>query len=89
VRTVAAVVARGRGRGRASHGRLGPFTAEEVATLISSAFIGAQALLLLGLDRRVMAIRAALRRIGVVIKQLEEEPRAPGRTEDAGMPAGL
>jgi hypothetical protein len=50
-------------------------------------FIGAQALLLLGFDRQVMPIRAALRRIGVVIKQREGEPRAPGRTEDAGMPA--
>jgi hypothetical protein len=60
-----------------------------VAILISSAYIGAEALLLLlGFDRQVMPIRAALRRIGVVIKQLEEEPRAPGRTEDAGMPAG-
>jgi hypothetical protein len=59
-----------------------------VATLISSAFIGAQAVLPLGFGRQVMPIRAALRRIGVVTRQLEEEPRAPGRTEDAGMPAG-
>ena len=44
--------------------------------------------LLLGVDWQVMPIRAPLRRIGVVIKQPKEEPRAPGRTEDAGMPAG-
>jgi hypothetical protein len=69
------------------HGQLSSFTAEEVATLISVPFIGAEALLLLGFDRQVMSIRAALRRIGVVIK-LEEEPRAAGRTENAGMPAG-
>jgi hypothetical protein len=85
--TVAAVVAPGRGRASPRPART--FTAEEVAILISSAYIGAEALLLLGFDRQVMPIRAALRRIGVVIKQLEEEPRAPGRTEDAGMPAGL
>jgi hypothetical protein len=51
-------------------------------------FIGAQALLLLGFGRQVMPIRAALRRIGVVTRQLEGEPRARGRTEDAGMSAG-
>jgi hypothetical protein len=84
--TVAAVVAPGRGRASPRPART--FTAEEVAILISSAYIGAEALLLLlGFDRQVMPIRAALRRIGVVIKQLEEEPRAPGRTEHAGMPA--
>ena len=38
------------------------------------------ALLLAGFDRRVMPIRSALRRIGVVIRQLEEgrpPPRDP------------
>ena len=54
-------------------GPLGPFTAEEVATLVGAAFIGAEALLLLGFDREVMPIRSALRRIGVVIRQLEED----------------
>jgi len=65
-----------------SHGPLGPFTAEEAATLIVNAFIGAEALLLLGFDRRRLPIRSALRRIAVVIRQLEER----GAT-DAGMPA--
>jgi AcrR family transcriptional regulator len=69
------------------HGQLSPFTAEEVATLIGSAFIGSEALLLLGFDRQVMPIRAALRRISMVIKRLEQGPRARERTEDAGMPA--
>jgi len=54
------------------YGPLGPFTAEEVGTLIGAAFIGAEALLLLGFDRTFMPIRSALRRIGVVIRQLEE-----------------
>jgi hypothetical protein len=69
------------------HGRLGPFTAEEVATLVASAFLGAEALLLLGFDREVLPIRSALRRVGVLIRQLEERPPARGRAEDAGMPA--
>ena len=54
------------------HGRLGVFTAEEVATLIGLAFLGGEALLLLGFDRQVLPIRAALRRIGLVIRELEE-----------------
>ena len=53
------------------HGPLGPFTAEEIATLIGAVFFGAESLLLLGFDRQVLPIRAALRRIGVVIRQLE------------------
>jgi AcrR family transcriptional regulator len=70
------------------HGPLGPFTAEEVATLIGTAFIGAEALLLLGFDREVLPIRSALRRIGVLIRDLEEGRSGPGRrTRDAGMPA--
>jgi hypothetical protein len=64
------------------HGRLGPFTAEEVATLVGTTFVGAEALLLLGFDRQVLPIRSAVRRIGVLIRQLEE-----GRARDAGMPA--
>jgi AcrR family transcriptional regulator len=54
------------------HGALGPFTAEEAGTLIANAFIGAEALLLLGFDRQRLPIRSALRRIGVVIRAFEE-----------------
>jgi AcrR family transcriptional regulator len=64
------------------HGPLGPFTAEEVATLVGTLFIGAEALILLGFDRTDLPIRAALRRIGVLIRRLEE-----GSTRDASMPA--
>jgi AcrR family transcriptional regulator len=69
------------------HGPLGPFTAEELATLVGSAFFGSESLLLLGFDREVLPIRSALRRVGMLIRQLEEGSTAPGRTEDAGMPA--
>jgi hypothetical protein len=70
------------------HGPLGPFPAEELATLVASAFFGSEALLLLGFDREALPIRSALRRVGVLIRQLEEGSTAPRRTEDAGMPAG-
>jgi AcrR family transcriptional regulator len=69
------------------HGPLGPFTAEEVATLVASAFYGAEALLLLGFDREVLPIRAALRRVGVLIRQLEELQPPPGRVGDASVSA--
>jgi AcrR family transcriptional regulator len=59
------------------YGRLGPFTAEEVATLVGTTFIGAEALLLLGFDRQVLPIRSALRRVGVLIRALEEGPAPP------------
>jgi AcrR family transcriptional regulator len=54
------------------HGPLGPFTAEELATVIGNAFIGSEALLLLGFDRQVLPVRSALRRVGVLIRELEE-----------------
>ena len=64
------------------HGPIGPFTAAELATLVASAFFGSEALLLLGFDREVLPIRSALRRVGVLIRQLED-----GRARGAGMPA--
>ncbi len=68
------------------HGPLGPFTADEVATLIGTTFIGSESLLLLGFDRQVFPIRSALRRIGVVIRQREEGPARPREAEDARVP---
>ena len=56
----------------ARHGPLGPFTAREVATLLGNAFLGSEALILLGFDRDDLPVRAALRRIGVLIRQMEE-----------------
>lgn len=54
------------------HGPLGPFTPEEAATLMGIAFMGAEALLLLGFDRQKLPVRSALRRISVLIQRLEE-----------------
>jgi AcrR family transcriptional regulator len=69
------------------HGTLGPFTAEELAALVGSAFLGSEALLLLGFDRQMLPIRSALRRVGVVLRQLEQGAAGLGRTSDARIPA--
>ena len=62
------------------HGPLGPFPADEIGTLVGAAFIGAEALLLLGFDRKVFPIRSALRRFSVVIRQLDEHQPREERT---------
>jgi AcrR family transcriptional regulator len=75
------------GEAGSRHGSLGPFTAEELAALVGSAFLGSEELLLLGFDRQLLPIRSALRRVGIVLRQLEEGPARAGRTSDARMPA--
>ncbi len=45
-------------------GPLGPFPADEFATLVGLAFMGGESMLLLGFDRRKWPVRSALRRIG-------------------------
>jgi AcrR family transcriptional regulator len=60
------------GEAERRHGPIGPFTAEELATLVTSAFFGSEALLLLGFERPAMPVRSALRRVGLVIRRLEE-----------------
>jgi AcrR family transcriptional regulator len=59
------------------YGPLGPFTPDEVATLVFNAFVGSEAVLLLGFDRQLMPVRSALRRIGLVIRALEERRDTP------------
>ncbi len=56
-------------------GPMGPFTPEEVATLVCNAFIGAEAFLLLGLEDQGTPVRQALRRVGEAIRMLEEKHR--------------
>lgn len=53
------------------YGRLGPFTPEEVGALVSNAFIGAESLVLTGLEKKDVPIRDSLRRIGALIRNLE------------------
>jgi AcrR family transcriptional regulator len=63
-------------------GGLGPFEPAEIATLIGNAFIGSEALLLLGFDRQQLPIRSSLRRFAEVIRKLEEG--ADGRSRSGG-----
>jgi AcrR family transcriptional regulator len=69
------------------HGSLGPFTADEVATLVTATFIGAEALLLVGFDREILPIRSALRRFSVVIRKLEESQVGREGIDHASVPA--
>jgi AcrR family transcriptional regulator len=59
-------------------GPLGPFPADEIAALLGQAFLGGEAMLLLGFDRRRWPVRSALRRFALLIRALEE-----GGTRDA------
>jgi AcrR family transcriptional regulator len=52
-------------------GGLGPFSAEEVAALIGSAFLGAESHYLLGLEKKDVPVRQALRRFGDLIRMRE------------------
>jgi AcrR family transcriptional regulator len=61
-------------RAESEHGPLGPFTAEELATLVANCFIGSEEALLLGFDRHTLPIRSALRRVGAVLRAWEEAP---------------
>ena len=60
-------------------GSLGPFTPEEMAALAGLPFLGAEAVILLGLDDSKIAARPALRKIGELLRLLDEppEPRGP------------
>ena len=56
-------------------GSLKPFTPEELAALAGLPFIGAEALILLGLDDSKVAARSALRKVGELLRALEEPPK--------------
>jgi AcrR family transcriptional regulator len=67
------------------YGPLGPITPEELATLVGTAFIGSEAMLLLGCESPAMPIQSALRRVGALIRRLEEASAGAQEAEDAGM----
>lgn len=54
------------------HGSFSPFSPKEIASLVSSAFIGAEALILLGYENNDHPVRTALRRVGEVMAEIEE-----------------
>ena len=55
----------------AKTGSVGPFRAEEIASLVAAAFLGAESMILLGFDDAAHPIRAALRRFGDLIASTE------------------
>lgn len=51
---------------------LGGFTAEEIAALVSASFVGAESLILVGLESKKVPLRAALRKVGDLIRVGED-----------------
>jgi len=64
------IVAAGR-KAKDELGGLGPLTPEEVGSLVANAFIGAESLYLLGIEKKGTPIRQALRRFGDFIRLAE------------------
>lgn len=60
-------------RAQQTFGAIGPFEPEDIAALVGSAFIGAEAFLLLGLEDQNIPLRRALRRFGDVIRLAEDQ----------------
>lgn len=53
-------------------GGLGPFTARELASLVANAFVGAESMFLLGMEKQGAPVRDCLRRVGDLIRILEQ-----------------
>lgn len=53
-------------------GGLGPFTSREIAVLAGAPFLGVEALVLLGFEESDLPMRSALRKVGDVLRGLEE-----------------
>lgn len=62
------LIVRVAGKAETALGGLGPFTPEEAGAFAANAFIGAESLYLLGLEKKGSPIRQALRRIGELIR---------------------
>lgn len=58
-------------QGRVAGANFGSFEVAEIVALVMSAFLGAESLSLLGLDRDQLPIRRALRRVGDALAALE------------------
>jgi AcrR family transcriptional regulator len=56
---------------------LGGFTPDEVAALMATPFLGAEELILLGVTEATLPIRSALRKVGVLLRQIAEAGPAP------------
>jgi AcrR family transcriptional regulator len=53
-------------------GSIGPFTAKELSALVGTLFMGAETMTLVGIEEDGVPVRSALRRIGTLIRELEE-----------------
>ena len=51
---------------------LGDFTPDEVAALMGTPFLGAEELILLGVTESTLPMRSALRKVGVILRQIAE-----------------
>lgn len=58
-------------KARAEGADFGPFTTAEIVALVEAAFLGAEAMVLLGRESRGRPVRTALRRVGDAIAQIE------------------
>jgi hypothetical protein len=73
-RLLAEVAERAEGLG----GGHGPFTAAEIAALAGLQFVGAESLILLGIGEELLPARSALRKLGSLIRAIEEAPPDAG-----------
>lgn len=62
------------GEAETRFGSLGPFTAADLAALVALSFLGGEAMILLGDDSWAERVRTCLRRVGDLIRMLEERP---------------
>ncbi|HEY3164793.1 MAG TPA: TetR/AcrR family transcriptional regulator [Candidatus Limnocylindrales bacterium] len=60
-------------------GGLGPFTPAEVAVLMGMPFMGVEAAILLGFDDEALPARSALRKVGDLIRRVEDGGANAGR----------
>ena len=56
---------------------LGGFTADEVAALMGTPFLGAEELILLGVTEDTLPLRSALRKVGVLLRRIAETRPQP------------
>jgi AcrR family transcriptional regulator len=57
---------------------LGGFTADEIAALMATPFLGAEELILLGVTEDELPMRSALRKVGVLLRRIGEADQRPG-----------
>jgi AcrR family transcriptional regulator len=72
-RILSEVAAREQARGA----DLGPFMPDEVAALMGTPFLGAEELILLGVTETTLPMRSALRKVGVILRQIAEPALPP------------